>query len=73
MRSHCDALPGALLCYLELKGKPRQQLVSGYAVWPDVSARIFLGEVLRHFVLRHVRAHPAVRPVQPRACRLSAV
>ena len=37
---------GALLCYLELQDTPRKQLVSGYAVWPDVFARIFLGEFM---------------------------
>lgn len=31
------------MCYLELQDKSREALVSGYAVWPDVFARIFLG------------------------------
>lgn len=35
---------GALLCFLELRTVERQRLVSGYAVSPDVFARIFLGE-----------------------------
>ncbi|KAK9915790.1 hypothetical protein WJX75_004146 [Coccomyxa subellipsoidea] len=34
---------GSLMCYLELQNKSREALVSGYAVWPDVFARIFLG------------------------------
>ena len=40
-----DWLPstGALGCFLELQGVKRELLVKGYAVWPDVFARIFLG------------------------------
>lgn len=34
---------GALGCYVELQGVTRTALVKGYAVWPDVFARIFLG------------------------------
>ena len=35
---------GALGCYLELQGVEGSALVKGYAVWPDVFARIFLGD-----------------------------
>lgn len=35
---------GSLLCYFELQDKDRESMVSGYAVYPDVFARIFLGE-----------------------------
>ena len=37
-------LAGALGCYLELQGVEGPALVKGYAVWPDVFARIFLGD-----------------------------
>ncbi|BDA44408.1 probable TLC domain-containing protein 4 [Coccomyxa sp. Obi] len=37
---------GSLMCYLELQNKSREALVSGYAVCPDVFARIFLGYLL---------------------------
>ena len=36
-------LAGALGCYLEMQGVKRELLVKGYAVYPDVFARIFLG------------------------------
>ena len=34
---------GALGCYVELQGVTREALVKGYAIYPDVFARIFLG------------------------------
>ncbi|CAL5218506.1 g193 [Coccomyxa viridis] len=37
---------GALGSYMELQGVTREALVKGYAVWPDVFARIFLGYLL---------------------------
>lgn len=37
---------GALGCYLEMQGVKRELLVKGYAVYPDVFARIFLGYLL---------------------------
>ena len=40
------AAAGALGCYVELQGVTREALVKGYAVWPDVFARIFLGNFL---------------------------
>ena len=38
------------MCFLELQNKDRQALVSGYAVWPDVFARMFLG-------IKQMRSH----------------
>ncbi len=41
-----ETAAGALGCYVELQGVTREALVKGYAVWPDVFARIFLGSNL---------------------------